>query len=104
MATRLGRGVPYARYGESLEDAVAARSALPEGITRAALQEALPPAPRAMRSIARCGTWRPRPRHAGLAAGGAAPPQPVEIAFTLSLDTPKAMRPQAPRTGVTGRC
>ena len=38
-----GECVPYARYGESLESVAAEIEALPETITRDALQAALPP-------------------------------------------------------------
>ncbi len=61
-----GRGecVPYARYGETVESVVAAieahaRRRSPAGSTALGLQDALPPAPPAMRSTARSGTSRP---------------------------------------------
>lgn len=93
-----GEGLPYPRYGETVEDAVAAIQALPEEITRAALQVAMKPG--AARNAVDCALWdleakasgRPVWQLAGLAA-----PKPVEIAFTLSLDTPENMRQAAAR-------
>ena len=38
-----GEGLPYPRYGETVEEAVAAIQALPEGITRAVLQQLMKP-------------------------------------------------------------
>ncbi len=93
-----GRGecVPYARYGESLESVAAQISALPEDITRAALQSALPPG--AARNALDCALWD----HAAKTAGqrvwqlaGLPEPRPVPVAFTLSLNTPETMRLEA---------
>jgi len=93
-----GRGecVPYARYGETPESVLAQIATLPEGITRAALQEALPPG--AARNAVDCALWD----HAAKASGhrvwhlaGLPDPQPRLTAFTLSLDRPEAMREQA---------
>ncbi len=94
--TGRGEGVPYPRYGETVEDALAALRALPEGITRAALQEALPPG--AARNAADCALWDLEAKAAGLPVwrlAGLAEPRPVEVAFTLSLDTPDRMRAAA---------
>lgn len=93
-----GEGLPYPRYGETVEDAIATIETLPEGITRAALQGAMKSG--AARNAVDCALWdleakatgRPVWQLAGLAA-----PQPVEIAFTLSLDTPGKMREAAAR-------
>lgn len=93
-----GEGLPYPRYGETVGDAIAAILALPEGISRTALQQAMKPG--AARNAVDCALWdleakatgRPVWQLAGLAA-----PKPVEIAFTLSLDTPEAMRAAAAR-------
>ncbi|ESW61330.1 MAG: mandelate racemase [Rhodobacter sp. CACIA14H1] len=93
-----GRGecVPYARYGETPESVLAQIATLPEGITRAALQEALPPG--AARNAVDCALWD----HAAKASGrrvwhlaGLPDPKPRLTAFTLSLDRPEAMREQA---------
>lgn len=93
-----GEGLPYPRYGETVEEAVAAIGALPEGITRAALQEAMKPG--AARNAVDCALWDLEAKASGRPVwqlAGLAPPQPVEIAFTLSLDTPEKMREAAAR-------
>ncbi|MDZ4087313.1 MAG: N-acetyl-D-Glu racemase DgcA [Tabrizicola sp.] len=93
-----GEGVPYPRYGETVEDAVAAILALPEGITRAALQEAVKPG--AARNAVDCALWDLEAKTSGQPVwqlAGLAQPKPVEIAFTLSLDTPEKMRDAAAR-------
>lgn len=95
-----GRGecVPYARYGESLDSVAAQIAGLPDDIGRAALQQALPPG--AARNAVDCALWDLQAKSEGRPAwqiAGLAPPQPVEIAFTLSLDTPEAMRAAAAR-------
>ena len=93
-----GRGecVPYARYGESLESVAAQIAALPEDITLKALQTALPAG--AARNAFDCALWD----HAAKTAGrrvwqlaGLPAPRPVSVAFTLSLNTPEAMRLEA---------
>lgn len=93
-----GRGecVPYARYGESVESVTAQIAALPPDITREALQSALPAG--AARNAVDCALWD----HAAKAAGkrvwellGRPAPRPVPTAYTLSLDTPDAMRDAA---------
>jgi L-alanine-DL-glutamate epimerase-like enolase superfamily enzyme len=93
-----GEGLPYPRYGATVEETVAAILSLPGGITRMALQDTLPPG--AARNAVDCALWD----HEGKVTGrpvwqlaGLAPPQPVEIAFTLSLDTPERMREAAAR-------
>ncbi|HOZ33588.1 MAG TPA: dipeptide epimerase [Tabrizicola sp.] len=99
-AGRLGRGegVPYPRYGETVEDALAAIAALPPDLTRADLQAAMPPG--AARNAVDCALWDLEAKMAGVPVwrlAGLAPPLPVEIAFTLSLDTPQNMRLAAAR-------
>jgi L-Ala-D/L-Glu epimerase len=93
-----GRGecVPYARYGETLDSVTAQIMGLPADITRAALQQALPPG--AARNAVDCALWD----HAAKTAGrrvwelaGLPAPGPVATAFTLSLDTPENMRAAA---------
>jgi len=93
-----GRGecVPYARYGESLESVTSQINGLPEGVTRADLQDALPPG--AARNAVDCALWDWEAKRAGRRAweiAGVAAPPPVPITYTLSLDTPEAMRAQA---------
>ena len=94
--TGRGESVPYARYGETPEGVLAQIATLPEGITRAALQDAL--APGAARNAVDCALWDWEAKSAGARvwhlAGLPAPP-PRITAFTLSLDTPEAMQQQA---------
>ncbi|THD83582.1 dipeptide epimerase [Aliigemmobacter aestuarii] len=94
--TGWGECVPYARYGESLDSVRAQIEGLPPGITRAALQSALPPG--AARNAVDAALWdweakatgRPAWQIAGLDAPG-----PLPVTYTLSLDTPQAMRAEA---------
>ena len=95
-STGRGECVPYARYGESLESVTAQIAALPQDITPKALQTALPPG--AARNALDCAHWD----HAAKASGqrvwqlaGLPEPRPVPVAFTLSLNTPEAMRLEA---------
>ena len=100
-----GRGecVPYARYDESLESVTEAiestRAALADGLDRAALQTLLPPG--AARNALDCALWDLEAKRAGepvwRLAGLAAAPGPVTTAYTLSLETPAAMRAAARR-------
>jgi L-Ala-D/L-Glu epimerase len=91
-----GECVPYARYGETVESVVAQISALPSDVARTALQTLLPPG--AARNAVDCALWdreakatgRPVWQLAGLGAPG-----PLTTAYTLSLDTPEAMRAAA---------
>jgi L-alanine-DL-glutamate epimerase-like enolase superfamily enzyme len=94
-----GRGecVPYARYGETLESVTAqVESAPTEGLTRAALQEILPPG--AARNALDCALWDLEAKRAGQRVwqlAGLTVPAPVTTAYTLSLDSPEAMRAAA---------
>ena len=95
-----GRGecVPYARYGESLESVAAQIAALPSDFDRAALQRLLPPG--AARNAVDCALWDLEAKRSGRAVwqlAGLPPPRPEVTAFTLSLDTPEAMRAEAAR-------
>ncbi len=88
-----GESVPYARYGETPESVAAQIASLPEGITRATLQEAL--AAGAARNAVDCALWDLEAKAAGRRVwelAGLPAPRPVQTAFTLSLDTPEAMR------------
>jgi L-alanine-DL-glutamate epimerase-like enolase superfamily enzyme len=90
--------VPYPRYGESVEDALAAIAALPPDLTRVDLQTAMPPG--AARNAVDCALWDLQAKASSVPVwrlAGLAPPMPVEIAFTLSLDTPENMRLAAAR-------
>ena len=95
-----GRGecVPYARYGETLDSVTAQIAGLPDGIGRAALQEALPPG--AARNAVDCALWdweAKRDGHPVWALAGLGRPGPEITAFTLSLDTPERMQAAAAR-------
>jgi L-Ala-D/L-Glu epimerase / N-acetyl-D-glutamate racemase len=93
-----GRGecVPYARYGDSVDSVLvqieSVRVAVENGLTRAELQQRLPPG--AARNALDCAlidleakiTGRPAFELLGLPA-----PVPVRTAYTLSLDTPENM-------------
>ncbi|MCT8158984.1 N-acetyl-D-Glu racemase DgcA [Pseudoruegeria sp. SHC-113] len=93
-----GRGecVPYARYNETLDSVTEEILALPEGITRAALQSALPAG--AARNAVDCALWDLEAKQAGKRAwdlAGLPAPGPEITAYTLSLDTPEKMRASA---------
>ncbi|MDG3041209.1 N-acetyl-D-Glu racemase DgcA [Roseicyclus marinus] len=93
-----GRGecVPYARYGETLDTVAAEIEGLADGIGRADLQAALPAG--AARNAVDCALWDWEAKHAGRRVwdlAGLAAPGPVVTAYTLSLDTPEAMRAAA---------
>ena len=94
--TGQGEAVPYARYGETAQSVLDQIARLPADITRTALQSALPPG--AARNAVDCALWDQAAKAAGrrvwdLLARPA--PRPCITAFTLSLDTPDAMRAQA---------
>ena len=96
----VGRGecVPYARYGETPDGVSAAITALPGDMTRASLQDALPPG--AARNAVDCALWDLEAKQAGRRVwemAGLSQPLPVQTAFTLSLDTPDHMRDAAAR-------
>lgn len=96
----VGRGecVPYARYGETLESVTAQIAGLPEGITRADLQEALPAG--AARNAVDCALWDLEAKLAGCRVwvlAGLPAPKPEVTAFTLSLAAPEEMQAAAAR-------
>ena len=93
-----GRGecVPYARYGETPESVAAQIAALPEGTDRHRLQEIMEPG--AARNAVDCALWDIEAKRAGRRVweiAGLPAPGPMLTAYTLSLDTPEAMRAQA---------
>ncbi|HWM81453.1 MAG TPA: N-acetyl-D-Glu racemase DgcA [Pseudolabrys sp.] len=99
-----GRGecVPYARYGETVDSVAAAIAAMApafaQGLTRAGLQEAMPPG--AARNALDCALWdldAKRSASRTYALAGLPPPQPLVTAYTISLDTPAAMAAAAER-------
>jgi L-Ala-D/L-Glu epimerase len=87
-----GECVPYARYAETLQSVAAQIEALPQGMSRAQLQTALPAG--AARNAVDCALWDLDAKMtcqrvwdlAGLPA-----PRPTLTAYTLSLDTPENM-------------
>jgi L-alanine-DL-glutamate epimerase-like enolase superfamily enzyme len=98
--TGQGEAVPYARYGESLEDCLAeleaVRSRIEAGITLDAVQTLLPPG--AARNALDCALWDINAKRSGVPAWQAAglhALNPLKTAYTLSLDTPEAMAQQA---------
>ncbi len=95
-----GRGecVPYARYGETMASVRAQIEGLPEGISRAEVQAALPAG--AARNAVDCALWDWEAKRAGRRVwnlAGLAAPGPEVTAFTLSLDTPEKMEAAARR-------
>lgn len=100
--THLGRGecVPYARYGETVEDvarAVAGEAGrLRDGGPQAALTAGLKPG--AARNALDCALWDLAAKRAGRRAwelAGAKAPKPLVTCYTLSLGTPEAMEAAA---------
>ncbi len=97
-----GRGecVPYARYGESVEE-VARRIAacageIEAGAGRAELQALLPAG--AARNALDCALWDLEAKRSGLSAAalaGLPPLEPVETALTISLAEPEEMAAKA---------
>ena len=102
--TGRGEGVPYARYGESVEAALAAvdaaRPAIEAGLGREALLDLLPPG--AARNAIDCALWALEARRSGRAVAdllGVAATGPLASALTLVIDTPAAMAEAAARAG-----
>jgi L-Ala-D/L-Glu epimerase len=91
-----GEGVPYARYGETVDSVLAqmesVRSAVEAGADRDLLQTLLPPG--AARNAIDCALWDLAAKRSGVPAAvlaGVAPPAPVATAFTISVGTPDEM-------------
>jgi L-alanine-DL-glutamate epimerase-like enolase superfamily enzyme len=96
--TGWGECVPYARYDETLDSVTEEILGLPSGISRAALQEALPAG--AARNAVDCALWDLEAKAAGQRAWeitGLPQPGPEVTAFTLSLDTAENMEAAARR-------
>ncbi|WHZ34533.1 MULTISPECIES: N-acetyl-D-Glu racemase DgcA [Roseobacteraceae] len=94
--TGWGECVPYARYDETLDSVAAQIAGLPEGISRADLQEALEAG--AARNAVDCALWDLEAKQAGKRAwelAGLSAPRPEITAYTLSLDTPERMEASA---------
>ena len=97
-----GEGVPYARYGESIETALAAieqvRPAIEAGVDRHALLDLLPPG--AARNAVDCALWDLEAQLAGRSVAeliGAPAPERLASALTVGLDAPPAMGAAARR-------
>lgn len=92
-----GEGVPYPRYGESIESAsaelAAVAGAIAEGADRADLLTLMRPG--AARAALDAALWDLEAKAGGVPVwrrlGMAGPPPPVTTSFTLSLDTPERM-------------
>ena len=91
-----GEGVPYPRYGESIEGALAAiegvRGEIEEGADRQALLSLLPPG--AARNAVDCALWDLEAGRSGRDVAtmiGAPAPARLASALTIVIDTPDAM-------------
>ena len=91
-----GECVPYPRYGETVEGVAAAieamRPALERGLTREALQDAMPAG--AARNAVDCALWDLDAKRSGVRAhvtAGVDRLRPVTTAYTISLGTPEVM-------------
>ena len=94
--TGWGECVPYARYGETLENVSALIAELPDGIGRATLQDVMPAG--AARNAVDCALWDLEAKQTGRRVwqlAGLSAPGPELTAYTLSLDTPEKMRAEA---------
>lgn len=94
--TGWGECVPYARYGETLASVRAQIESLPAGITRPALQGALPPG--AARNAVDCALWDLEAKEAGKRVWdlvGQPQPTALDTAYTISLGEPRAMQAAA---------
>ncbi len=95
--TGRGEGVPYPRYGESVESAVAAieslRGAIEQGLDRQALLQLMPAS--AARNAIDCALWDLELQLGGSDLATALdldrPLRPIVTAMTISLDTPDKM-------------
>jgi L-alanine-DL-glutamate epimerase-like enolase superfamily enzyme len=91
-----GEGVPYPRYGESVETALAeiegVRAAIESGVGREALQSLLRPG--AARNAVDCALWDLEARRSGRDVASVLDmpaPGPLVSAITIVIDTPEAM-------------
>lgn len=94
--TGWGECVPYARYGETLDSVEAQIRGLDGDLSRAGLMEMLPAG--AARNAVDCALWDLEAKATGKRVwelAGLPAPGPEITAYTLSLDTPEAMRSQA---------
>ncbi len=91
-----GEGVPYPRYGETIDATLAAieqlRPLIERGATRLDLLDAMPAG--AARNAIDCALWDLEARLSGrdvASLSGGAPLRPVPSAMTVVIDTPEAM-------------
>ena len=91
-----GEAVPYARYGETVEGAIAqiesVRPQIEAGASRAELQDLLPPG--AARNAVDCALWDLEAKRRGLRAwtlAGLERLDPVKTCYTISLGPREAM-------------
>ncbi|WP_308515375.1 N-acetyl-D-Glu racemase DgcA [Sphingomonas flavescens] len=91
-----GEGVPYPRYGESLDSVIAqieaAQTEVEEGADRDTLLTAIPPG--AARNAIDCALWDLEARLSGRTVAaliGAPEPTALISALTIGIDTPDAM-------------
>lgn len=91
-----GEGVPYPRYGESIEsvlDQIAAvQPEIERGVRRAELIDLMPPG--SARNAVDCALWDWEAKHAGTSVSallGAPLPDRLATALTIGIDTPEAM-------------
>jgi L-alanine-DL-glutamate epimerase-like enolase superfamily enzyme len=91
-----GECVPYARYGESLQSVTDEITGLPDAFSRFDLYDLLPAG--AARNAVDCALWDLEAKRAGNPVwelAGLEAPGPEITAYTLSLETPEAMKAQA---------
>jgi L-alanine-DL-glutamate epimerase-like enolase superfamily enzyme len=91
-----GEAVPYPRYGETVDDVVAALEAMAgevaDGLDNATLQQAMPPG--AARNALDAALWELSAKASGKSVwrlAGIEAPRSLITAYTLSLDTAAAM-------------
>jgi len=91
-----GECVPYARYDESLQSVTDEIMGLPDAFSRFDLYDLLPAG--AARNAVDCALWDLEAKRAGKPVwelAGLEAPGPEITAYTLSLDTPEAMKAQS---------
>lgn len=97
-----GEGVPYPRYGETVDGSLAAidaiRTLVEGGASREELSQAMPAG--AARNAVDCALWDLEARLAGTsvaALAGRAAPEALASALTIGIDAPEAMAAVAKR-------
>lgn len=87
-----GEAVPYARYGESVDDVLAQIAGVEPGMSREVLQRALPAG--AARNAVDCALWDLEAKRSGrtvASRAGVREPSETITAITISLDDPALM-------------